>query len=469
MKQRILIVDDEQDSREPLVTLLSTWGYEVEAAGDGAQAMELASVLRPAVAVVDLVMPGMDGIAVLKALRAELPACMAIMLTGHGTVESAVAAMKEGAYDYVTKPVDPRRLRALLEKAIEKAEVVQEVQVLRRQLKETRGLGTLLGTSQAMQSVFRQIEQASASTAPVLVLGESGTGKELVARTIHGLSARARGPFVAINCAAIPETLLESELFGHEKGAFTGALERRQGVFELADGGTLLLDEVLEMSPLLQAKYLRVLQDGTVRRLAGKAELKVDCRVIAATNKDPVQGMKEGRLREDLYYRLNVLNIMIPPLRERREDIPVLVEAFIAEFAERYGKHARGVDEKTERAIMQHRWPGNVRELRNVIERAVVGSEGDIITAGALTSSPAGPPPAPAAAAHGDDSLVLPLGTTVDEAERELILRTLASVGHNKSRAAKILGITPKTLHKKVTQYANPAASEPEVGVRAGR
>jgi DNA-binding NtrC family response regulator len=449
MKTRVLVADDEESSRSGLELLLTTLGYEVESAADGEEAMAKARTFGPAVVIADLVMPGIDGLGLLKAVRSELPHAVVILLTGHASIETAVEAMKEGAYDYLTKPIEPRRLRALLEKAVEKAEVVREVTVLRRQLQQVRGLGLLMGTSPPMREVYRFIDQAAPTPAPVLITGETGTGKELVARTIHDLSARARQPFVAVNCSAIPETLLESELFGHEKGAFTGAMERRAGYFELADAGTIFLDEITEMSPGLQAKYLRTLQDGVVRRLGGKNEVKVDVRVIAATNREPLRAVKEGAFREDLYYRLNVLSIALPPLRQRREDVPLLVEAFIKEFNDKYDKSVKALDDAGMRLLMQHEWPGNVRELRNTIERAVVQSEGDRIGVSVLPF--AAPAPAPA---ERPDAVVLPIGTKLDLAERELILRTLEANHRNKTRAAEILGVTPKTLHNKLQRYA---------------
>src|SRR5262245_12356634 len=450
MKTRVLVVDDEESSRSGLVLLLTTLGYEVESATDGEEAIDRARAFRPAVIIADLVMPGMDGLAVLKAVRNELAHTAVILLTGHASVETAVAAMKEGAYDYLTKPIEPRRLRALLDKAVEKAEVAREVTVLRRQLQEVRGVGLLLGTSPPMREVYRLIDQAAPTPAPVLITGETGTGKELVARTIHELSPRGKQQFVAVNCSAIPETLLESELFGHEKGAFTGAMDRRAGYFELADAGTIFLDEITEMSPALQAKYLRTLQDGAVRRLGAKNEVKVDVRVIAATNREPLRAVKDGAFREDLYYRLNVLSIALPPLRERREDVPLLVDAFIREFNDKYVKSVRSLDDAGMRLLMQHDWPGNVRELRNIIERAVVQSEGEQIGASVLPFA-AVPAPAPA---ERPDAVVLPIGTKLDLAERELILRTLEANHRNKTRAAEILGVTPKTLHNKLQRYA---------------
>ncbi|HVQ75207.1 MAG TPA: sigma-54 dependent transcriptional regulator [Candidatus Binatia bacterium] len=450
----MLVVDDEEASRTGLGSLVSTWGFEVVEAANGAEALEQALAFRPDLVITDLVMPGLDGLDLLKALRADLPGASVIVLTGNATIETAVAAMKEGAYDYMSKPVDVRRLRVLVDKAVERADVAREVDLLRRQLKESRGLGPLLGSSPSMQEVFHQIELAGPTGAPVLVLGENGTGKELVARTIHQLSPRARLPFVAVNCAAIPESLLESELLGHERGAFTGALERRAGYFELADGGTIFLDEIAEMSPPFQAKYLRILQDGIVRRIGGKNEIKVDVRVVAATNKDPLAAIRAGEFREDLYYRLNVFTIAMPPMRQRMEDLPLLVEAFIAEFATKYDKRVRAVGEAALRVMTRHAWPGNVRELRNCIERAVVACDAETLAPEhlpfrAAVASPADRP----------DALTIPLGTTVDRAERELILRTLESVGNNKTRAAEVLGISIKTLHNKLNRYNAAAAA----------
>jgi DNA-binding NtrC family response regulator len=455
MKHRILIADDDESGRGGLAALLNMWGYEVQEAVDGKDALERAPSFRPHVVVADMVMPVIDGIGLLKPLAATVPEAAVILLTAHGSIETAVSAMREGAYDYMAKPVDPRRLRVLVEKAVEKVQVNREVTVLRRQLKETRGLGPLLGVSPAMQEIYRLIEMAAPSPAPVLILGETGTGKELVARTIHDLSQRAKGPFVAVNCSAIPETLLESELFGHEKGAFTGAMSRRPGYFELADGGTIFLDEIAEMSSNLQAKYLRVLQDSQVRRIGGHDEVSVAVRVVCATNKDVTKAVQEGAFREDLYYRVNVLTIALPPLRRRPEDISLLAEAFMAEFNEKYERQVRGIDEAALKLLREHAWPGNVRELRNVIERAVVSCEDGMITAGCLPIAPLGAAPAERA-----NVVVLPVGTTLDDGEKQLILRTLQSVNNNKTRAAEILGTTPKTLHNKARRWRELQAEQ---------
>ena len=448
MPHRILVADDDEASRKGLKALLANWGYEVEEAADGQDALEKAAKFLPRVVVADVRMPRLDGLGLLNALRADFPFATVILLTGHAAVETAVAAMKQGAYDYLTKPVDTARLRILIEKALEKAEALREVTVLRRQLQTFSITGHLVGKSRIMQEIYQLVDQAAPTSAPVLIAGESGTGKELVARSLHELSPRRDGPFVAVNCSAIPETLLESEIFGHERGAFTGALERRLGCFELAHGGTLFLDEIAEMSPGTQAKFLRILQDGVVRRIGGKIELAVDTRVLAATNRDPAQAIKDGNLREDLFYRLNVFSVALPALRERREDIPLLVEAFIGEFNRKYAKHVRAVDEVVGRILMSHPWPGNVRELRNTIERAVVVCDAELI-------GPQHLPPGLTYATGGSeaDSITLKVGVTVDDAERALILKTLASVGNNKARAAGILGVSIKTLHNKLHRY----------------
>jgi DNA-binding NtrC family response regulator len=457
MRHRVLIVEDDHVARKGLADLLALWGYEVATAGDGAEALERAAEEPPAVVVSDLVMPGMDGLGLLSALRTDHPEAAVIMLTGQGSIESAVQAMKEGAYDYLTKPLDPARLQVLLERALDRAETAREVHRLRRELRQRGAFGRLVAGAPAMREVTRQVEQVAPTDATVFVLGESGTGKELVARTIHDHSPRRRGPFVAVNCAAIAETLLESEIFGHEKGSFTGATGRRPGCFELADGGTLFLDEIAEMSPATQVKFLRVLQDGRFRRVGGQTEIAVDVRVIAATNKSPAKALQDGALREDLYYRIAVFTIVLPPLRERLEDLDELIRVLVDELDERHGRSVRGVDEAALAVLRRYAWPGNVRELRNVLERAIIVCPGDLIGVGHLPSPPAATAaPAQPAAAGAVDDVHLPVGTTVDEAERRLILRTLAHTGNNKTRAAEILGISLKTLHNKLNRYNRP-------------
>ena len=444
--ERVLIVEDDPATRSGLAELVQAWGFQTDEAPDGEEAMRKVTTFRPAIVVSDLVMPRMGGLDLLRALHDQLSDITFILLTAQGTVESAVGAIKDGAYDYLSKPVDPQRLRILLQKAVERQTTLREVRQLRRQLREQGSFGRIIGNSPAIRTVYRVIEQAAPTSASVLISGESGTGKELIAQTIHELSPRATFPFVAINCAAIPETLLESEIFGHEKGAFTGAHDRRTGVFELAHRGTLFLDEIAEMMPATQVKLLRVLQERTFRRLGGRQEQSVDVRVIAATNVDPGQAVGSGKLREDLYYRLNVFAMELPALRERREDIPLLVQTFLNEFNKHNGKAIRGVDQEAMYVLERYQWPGNIRELRNVIERATILADSEFIEHRHLP---------PTLIARGEESLptlTISPGTTVDEAERRLILLTLEHTRNNKTRAAEILGISLKTLHNKLNR-----------------
>ena len=444
--ERVLIVEDEPATRLGLTELVSTWGFTTESAADGEEAMHRITAFRPSIVISDLVMPHMGGLELLRALKEEGTTITTVILTAQGTVETAVEAIKEGAYDYLTKPVEPQRLKILLDKIVERQDTLREVKVLRKQLREHGSFGKMIGSSSQMRKVYQTIEQAAPTQANVLIWGESGTGKELVAQTIHQLSPRAQLPFVPINCAAIPETLLESEIFGHEKGAFTGASDRREGCFELADRGTLFLDEIAEMTPATQVKLLRVLQERKFRRLGGRQEQTVDVRVIAATNVNPADAVKNGKLREDLYYRLNVFAIELPPLRQRKEDLSLLVQAFLAEFNDRNNKSVSAVDPAAMRMLEQYNWPGNVREVRNVIERAVILSNGEFIEPKHLpplvTDSPDVVKPV----------IALEPGTTVEEAERRLILMTLEHTRDNKTRAAEILGISLKTLHNKLNK-----------------
>jgi DNA-binding NtrC family response regulator len=444
--ERVLIVEDDPSTRSGLAELVQAWGFVTDEAPDGQEAMRKVTTFRPAIIVSDLVMPRMGGRELLRALQDQLSDITFILLTAQGTVESAVEAIKDGAYDYLSKPVDPQRLRILLTKAVERQATLREVRTLRRQLRDSGSFGRIIGNSERIRTVYRVIEQAAPTNASVLISGESGTGKELIAQTIHELSPRQAFPFVAINCAAIPETLLESEIFGHEKGAFTGAHDRRTGVFELAHRGTLFLDEIAEMQPATQVKLLRVLQERTFRRLGGRQEQSVDVRVIAATNVNPLDAARSGKLREDLYYRLNVFNIELPPLRDRRDDIPLLVQNFLNEFNRVNNKAVRAVDQDAMYVLEHYPWPGNIRELRNVIERATILAEGDFIETKHLP---------PTLVARGEESLptlTLAPGTTVDEAERRLIMLTLEHCRNNKTRAAEVLGISLKTLHNKLNR-----------------
>jgi DNA-binding NtrC family response regulator len=445
--ERVLIVEDDPAARIGLEQLVKSWGFIAESASDGEEALEKVTSFRPAIVITDMVMPRMDGLALLRALPQVGADVTTLLLTAQGTVETAVEAMKEGAYDYLTKPVDIQRLKILLDKIVERLETMREVKALRRQLREHGTFGPLIGNSPEMRKIYQVVEQAAPTAASVLITGESGTGKELIAQTIHQLSPRATFPFIAINCAAIPETLLESEIFGHEKGAFTGAADRRQGCFELADRGTLFLDEIGEMTPATQVKLLRVLQERRFRRLGGRNEQSVDVRVIAATNIDPAEAVKAGKLREDLYYRLNVFAFRLPTLRERKEDLPLLVQAFINEFNQRNQKSIASLDQQAMRMIEHYNWPGNVRELRNVIERATILAPGPFIEAKHLPPVLAEEPPP-----QHQPQLALSPGTTVEEAERRLIMMTLAHTRDNKTRAAEILGISLKTLHNKLNK-----------------
>ncbi len=444
--ERVLIVEDDPATRTGLAELVQAWGFLTDEAADGEAAMSKVTTFRPAIIVSDLVMPRMGGLELLRALQDQLSDLTFILLTAQGTVDSAVDAIKDGAYDYLSKPVDPQRLQILLQKAVERQETLREVRHLRRQLREQGAFGRIIGNSPGIRTVYRVIEQSAPTSASVLIAGESGTGKELIAQTIHELSPRATFPFVAINCAAIPETLLESEIFGHEKGAFTGATDRRTGVFELAHRGTLFLDEIAEMTPATQVKLLRVLQERTFRRLGGRQEISVDVRVIAATNVVPQDAVNNGKLREDLFYRLNVFALDLPPLRARREDIPLLVQSFLNEFNKTNGKAVRAVDQEAMYILERYPWPGNIRELRNVIERATILADREFIEPKHLP---------PTLVARGEESLptlTISPGTTVDEAERRLIILTLDHTRNNKTRAAEILGISLKTLHNKLNR-----------------
>jgi len=411
-------------------------------------------------------MPGMDGFSLLERLRETGDMPPAIVVTAYGNIETAVKVVHElEAFWFLEKPIQAGTLQTLLRSAGNMAMLRAEKRNLERQLSYKGTLGEMVGTSPPMQEIFAMLQQAGPTKACVLITGESGTGKELVARTIHALSPRHQGPFVAINCAALPETLIESELFGHEKGSFTGASERRAGCFELAQGGTLLLDEIGEMPMQTQAKLLRILEDSKLRRLGGKNEFEVDVRVLAATNKVPEEAVRGGHLREDLYYRLNVFHIHLPALRERKEDIPAIAESLISDLNRKHECRITGASKDVMEAIARHDWPGNVRELRNVLERAVIlAGEGNIELRHLppfLNGRPdfpaaeiaAGSPAAAAPPAEDPDVIRFSVGTTVEEAEKALILRTLEHTHNNKTRAAVILGISLKTLHNKLKEY----------------
>jgi DNA-binding NtrC family response regulator len=457
-QEKVLIVEDEENERTGLAELVQAWGYNTETAADGVEALATVESWNPGIVITDLRMPRMDGMQLLEHIAAQPEQVAVILLTAQGSVDAAVTAMKRGAFDFIEKPVNPARLRNILQNASRLRGTERELEASRRKLRDVGVMGALVGISKRMQEVFRLIEMVAPSTASVLITGESGTGKELVARTVHSLSNRKTKPFVAINCAAIPETLIESEIFGHEKGAFTGALERRIGCFELAEGGTLLLDEIGEMPIGTQAKLLRVLEDRKLRRLGSKSETSVDVRVLAATNKTPEDAVAKGYLRNDLYYRLNVFNIQLPPLRDHKEDLPELVKALLNEMNEKHGRNVAAVSEQVSSAFASYAWPGNVRELRNTLERAAIVCDGTVVE---MRHLPPGFGQVIARAPVNEANAVrLGVGTTVDEAEKLLILKTLEATNNNKTRAAEILGISLKTLHNKLKEYGQQVASE---------
>jgi DNA-binding NtrC family response regulator len=464
---KVLIAEDEPNALAGLAELISGWGYRTETARDGVEAYEKAIAWDPAIVVTDLKMPRMDGMGLLAKLAEggiNLSSNMAVVvLTAMGSIQLAVEAMKIGAYDFLPKPVDATRLRTILANATRQRETAIELEVVRRRLRETGVLGALVGSSRKMREIFSLIEQIAPSNVPVLITGESGTGKELVARTLHDLSTRKARPFVAVNCAAIPETLIESEIFGHEKGSFTGAIERRVGCFELASGGTLLLDEVGEMPHATQAKLLRVLEERKLRRLGARTEQDVDVRVLAATNRDPRHAVAQGHLRADLFYRLNVFNIHMPPLRDHLDDLPAMMEAMIGEMNQKHDRKVSGVSPAVLERLKAHNWPGNGRELRNLVERAAILCPDNSPLELEHLPQGFGKDPGPAATPDGN-SITVQVGATVDEAERMLILRTLESTGQNKTRAAEILGVSLKTLHNKLKEYSHARQERQEPG-----
>lgn len=451
----VLIVDDEESQRAPLAAMISAWGFSVETASDGQEALEKLNAHSAHVIITDLMMPRMDGFELMKRLGTDGNMPPAIVLTAFGNIETAIQTIHDlGAFWFLEKPIQPSALRVLLERAASQSQLAEETERLQRQLSYQGVLVDMVGTSPPMQQVFSVIRQVAPSKAAILVVGESGTGKELVARAVHQLSSRRGGPFVAINCAAMPETLMESELFGHEKGAYTGALERRAGCFELAQHGTLLLDELVEMPSGTQAKLLRVLEDSRVRRLGGKSEISVDVRVIAATNRNIDEALKKGDLREDLYYRLNVFQIQLPPLRQRVSDLPLLCETLITHLNRKQDCNITYVVPEVMEAFRKYQWPGNVRELRNVLERAVImAGEGAIQMSHLPYDFGVSVGSRPPAQVFEPESVRLPVGTTVSEAEKALIQLTLQHTKNNKTRAAEILGISLKTLFNKLKEY----------------
>ena len=446
MAGRVLVVDDERNIREALAKILEKAGHEVVAAASGEEALAGLQDGRFDLVITDLRMVGTGGLEVLKAAKRHFPEAEVILLTAYGSVESAVEAMKLGAYDYLAKPVDPERLLHLVAKALEHRALRQEVQQLRERVAIKAAFGLIVGRSVRMRQVYEAVRQVAPTLATVLIMGESGTGKELVARAIHSRSSRHAGPFVTLNCGALPETLVESELFGYERGAFTGATGAKAGRIEQANGGTLFLDEVSEMSPKTQVDLLRALQEREVRRLGGDRPLAVDVRFIAATNTDLAEAAKGGTFREDLYYRLAVVPITLPALRERPEDIPLLATAFVREFCTQYGRPEKSLSAAALQMLREHAWPGNVRELRNLVERLVV-------TVGARVIRPVHLPSTVMTGSPPERSITIPLGLPLHAMEEQVIRKTLQEVTSHRERAAKILGISARALHYKLRQY----------------
>lgn len=447
MKPTILIVDDEQNTREGLKSALEVNDYTVILADSAEKAIKILETDHIDVMITDLLMPGKSGIELMEEARKISPETLSIMITAYGTVETAVEAMKAGAYDYLTKPINIDRVDLLVKRALSSKKLANENMTLKKMLTKKFGVEGIIGSSKEMQGIFELISQVAASKATILIQGESGTGKELIARAIHMASDKRDRPFVAVHCASLAEGILESELFGHEKGAFTGAIERKIGRFELADGGTLFLDEVSEMSSSIQVKLLRVLQEREFERVGGSKTIKVDVRIITATNKDLMAEVKAGKFREDLYYRINVVHINVPPLRSRKEDIPLLVNHFVKTYALENKKIVEGVSPDVMKIFIGYSWPGNVRELQNCIETMVVLARNKILEVKDI----------PANVMNAIESVGVPatgqMPINLNDAEKELIKKALAETRGNKTKAAELLGLSRRTLHRKVNEY----------------
>ncbi|HEX7019726.1 MAG TPA: sigma-54 dependent transcriptional regulator [Gemmatimonadaceae bacterium] len=469
MKQehaKILIADDEQAITSGLSAILSDEGYDIDIAADGQKAFERLSTEKYGVVLADLKMPKLDGLALLRELQQNQIPTECIIITGQATVDSAVQAMQQGAYDYIEKPLNAEklnRLKALIPKALEKFSVQQTNRELTSKLQGLTHYGELTGQSDAMREVYQVIDAVAPSTASVLILGESGTGKELVARAVHSKSERAKGPFFALNCAALPKEILENELFGHEKGAFTGSTNEKPGAFEMASSGTIFLDEVAEMSPDIQVKLLRALETRQVRRLGGKKEINVDIRIVAATNKDLQKAIAEGELREDLYYRLAVVQIDLPPLRERTEDIQLLANEFLARYASQNGKQLSDFDTAAWDWILSYHWPGNVRELKNAVERSVIMARGDKITLNDIM------PRHLRGASDVSSSVTIQVGASMSDAKKQLVLRTFASTGGDAPRTAKLLGVSVDEVRSELRTMLDGAGAPASDGGKATR
>ncbi len=456
----LLVADDDPGLRESLERTLTREGYRVVVASDGRAALERVQGGDIDLVVTDLKMPGLSGIELLHAVKTVAPDLDVILLTAFGTIEEAVKAMKDGAYDFITKPFQRQQLVRVVRAALERRDLIRQNRALQEELAALRGQPQLIGASPAFRRMQALVEQVADSSATVLVQGESGTGKEGVARLIHQRSPRRDRPFVAVNCAALPETLLESELFGYERGAFTGAAGRKEGRFELADGGTLFLDEVADLSLVTQPKILRVLQEGEFERVGGTRTIRVDVRIVAATNQDVGQMVREKRFREDLYYRLKVITVNVPPLRERREDIRVLAEHFLRIYAAKNNRRLEGFTDEALRRLEGYSWPGNVRELENVIERAVVLQRGTLIDVTDLPEEVAGATPLP------EGALSIRIGTPLAEVEKRLLEATLRATRNNKTLTARLLGIDVRTVSRKLERWdeTEDATDEPPAG-----
>jgi len=455
------VVDDEVNARTALAELLRDEGYDVETAADAFKALGKYESFSPHVVVTDLKMPGMDGIELVKKIRASEDPAAVVVMTAFGAVASAVEAMRAGAAEYLSKPINFDELLVVLDKVLEQQDLHRETRQLRQRLRDRLAPSNIIGDSPPMQRVFEVVDQVAPSRATVLITGESGTGKELVANALHQRSPRANGPFIKLHCAALAESLLESELFGHERGSFTGAMARKDGRFQLADGGTLFLDEIGEISPAIQVKLLRFLQEHEFERVGGNQTIRVDVRVIAATNRNLTEEVAKGRFREDLYYRLNVVALEMPPLRERRSDVPQLAKFFLDRYAKENGKQLVGFTSDALELLAAYDWPGNVRELENAIERAVVLASGSLVEARQLP-----PNVRPRLAPTGMPTIP---GSTMADIERYAVLETLKSTGGSTSKAAEILGISVRTIQYRLHQYNAAPRSDVDVVRSAAR
>jgi DNA-binding NtrC family response regulator len=446
-KCKILVVDVDPLIRGTLERVLGEWGYDLRLAAEGMDAQETLTTYDPDLVIADVATLRLSGLDLVRALKSGDPSRPVILITANASIDLAVESMKQGAQDFLTKPIDYPKLEAILKAAEADIHLRRASRKLSSQLEQGSGFGNFIGISPVMRAVYESLQRVGTNMTPALITGESGTGKELAARTIHQLSSQSSGPFVAINAGAIPETLIESQLFGHEKGAFTGAISVGQGCFELARGGTLFLDEIAEMPIALQPKLLRVLEDGKVRRLGGNQEHPFDVRILAGTNRNPQQAIRDGRLREDLYYRLTVFTVTLPPLREHKSDIPLLAVHFIREFNRKHSAGVGAVRDEAMDILLAYSWPGNVREFRNVMERAVILARGEWIESRHL------PPYLPGAGTDSSPTIVFSERVTAAEAERQLILRTLERTGQNKAEAARQLGLDVKTIRNKLKAY----------------